>query len=138
MASACGIIMDPRDTSRTYCASGLGIVPNNMTELYALGQGFKVANGMCVQSLIVIGDSKTITSHMVHNSKLSDHTLASIRDRSMQETSLFTSITFYQVLHDLNKEADRWANYGARLKVGELVVYGTLEKNTSPKSLQVQ
>jgi ribonuclease HI len=96
-----GIIMDPGGTSRTYFAWGLGIASNNRAGAYALWQGLKVAKGMSVQYLIVIGDSKTIISHMVHNSEPGDCPLASILDQSRQETNSFISITYYNVLCDL-------------------------------------
>jgi ribonuclease HI len=101
-----GIIMDPGDDdpggpSRTYFAWGLGIASNNRAGAYALWQGLKVAKGMGVQYLIVIGDSKTIISHMVHNSEPGDCPLASILDWSRQETNSFISITYYHVLRDL-------------------------------------
>ena len=79
--------MDPRGTSRTYFSWGLDIASNNRAGAYALWQGLKVAKGMSVQYLIVIGDSKTIISHMVHKSKPGDCPLASILDRSRQETN---------------------------------------------------
>jgi ribonuclease HI len=86
--------MDPGGISKTYFAWGLGIASNNRIGAYALWQGLKVAKGMSVQYLIVIEDSKTIISHMVHNSE-------SAFDQSRQGTNSFISITYYHVLCDL-------------------------------------
>ena len=93
--------MDPGGISKTYFAWGLGIASNNRVTAYALWQGIKVAKGMGVQYLIVIGDSKTIISHMVHNSEPGDCPLTSILDWSRQETNSFISITYYHVLRNL-------------------------------------
>jgi ribonuclease HI len=127
-----GIIMDPRWKSITYYSSSLGIAPNNRAEAYTLWQGFKVAKEMSVHSIIIIGDSKIIINHMVNNSKSRVHPLASILDQCKQETSLFLSCTFYHVLCELNNEENHWPNYGASLKIRELVVNGTLQQHLIP------
>lgn len=65
-----------------------------------------MAKEMGIQSIIVIGDSKIIICYMVHNSKPGDLPLAPILDWTKQESSSFSSINFYHVLRELNKEAD--------------------------------
>lgn len=88
------IISDPRGTSGTYYSWGLGIASNNRAEAYTLWHGLKVGNELGIQFLIIIGDSKTVISHMVNNSKPFDHSLASILDRSRHMKSLFSSCIF--------------------------------------------
>jgi ribonuclease HI len=72
-----GAIMNPRETIETFFAWGLGISSNNQAEACALLQGMGIAINSCIQSLILVGDSKAIISQMVLNTTPVNNLLAS-------------------------------------------------------------
>jgi hypothetical protein len=85
-----------------------------------------------VNSFSIIGDSKIIIRHMVYNSNFGDYPLSSIIDRIKGESKSLISISFFHLVCEINNGTNRSTNYGAKLKVGDLMVNGTLEHQSIP------
>jgi hypothetical protein len=72
---------------------------------------------------------------MVKNLEHKDNPLASILEQNRQVGGSFSDIQFYHVLHEHNKEADRWENVGLNKKEGELMVNGVLTHQSISSSM---
>jgi ribonuclease HI len=82
-----GAIMSLGGTIESSFAWGLGISSNNTAEVYALLQGLRLAIESSIQSLIVVGDLKTIIGKMVSNATTLDNLLASVLEWEKKKRS---------------------------------------------------
>jgi ribonuclease HI len=78
VASAGAVIVSLEGTIEASFTWGLDISSINKAKSYALLQGLKNTINSCIQSLLVVGDSKVIISQMVMNITPVDNLLASV------------------------------------------------------------
>jgi ribonuclease HI len=78
VASAGGIVPDPRENQKNTFEWDLGRVSNNQTEALTLLQGLRLLDASYIKSLIVIGDSTLVIKLMHRASSPSDGKLTRI------------------------------------------------------------
>jgi ribonuclease HI len=103
----------------------LGTDTNNKVEAYALLKGIQLAQTQQIRELNALGDSKNIIRMMVHGSNPRDLSLKQIMDRIRVE-SRDIKITFYHIMRENNKEADKMANAAIGKTLGSLSVEGVV------------
>jgi ribonuclease HI len=96
---------------------------NNKVEAYALLKGIQLAQTQQIRDLNALGDSKTIIRLMVHGTDPRDLSLKRIIDR-IRVDSQDIKITFYHIMREHNKEADKMANEAIGKTPGTLGVEG--------------
>lgn len=119
------MIVNPNAEVMVQYAIGLGIATNNYAEAMALWQGLCQARRNGIRNLIIIGDSRMLSSAIIRSSKNQSAQLNNLLDRIRLLKNL-DSYQLFHVLRELNKEADEEANRGALLAPGCMNISGQL------------
>jgi ribonuclease HI len=110
---------------------GLGTSKNNQDEAYALLEGLKIAKGIDVQKLCVIGDPKNVSMHLVLYTNPCYICLASLLEWINQEVKNLLEVKYFHVLQENNALTNNCANQGTLLKMVEIMVNGKFSNQPS-------
>lgn len=84
----------------------LALLPRSGQKPMPIGNGSEWTNEMGIQSLVIIGNSKTVILHMENNLGQRDHPWGQFSLGIGKACSLHAF--FYHVLHECNKDVDHW------------------------------
>jgi ribonuclease HI len=116
-----GVLFEPRGKIILNFYWNLGMETNNKVEAYALLKGIQLVNRRQIQTLNVVGDSKTIIRMMIQGSDPKNLSLKRVIDR-IRLSSRTLKVKFFHVLRGNNVEADKMANLAIGKPLGTLGV----------------
>jgi ribonuclease HI len=108
-----GVLFEPGGKIILNYYWNLGKDTNNKAKAYALLKGLQLANQRQIQSLNIVGDSKTIIRMMIQGSEPKNLSLKRVIDKICISTRTLKT-KFFHVLRGNNEEADKMANVAIR------------------------
>ena len=123
MASAGGILLDPKAHVEQTFAWGLGYRTNNEAEWLALLKGLNILANKDLSRITIFGDSRHVIYKMING-----YTTDSIKCHRLHDkiTLLFKHYEFFHILRSNNTTVDALANMGASLPQGQICLNGQI------------
>jgi len=119
-----GVLIDPEERKILSYSWGIGKDTNNIAEVLALWQGLSQALAKNITDLNVFGDSHIIIQALSSKILPSHMQLRQILKKMKLLLVSFQSIHLFQILQELNDEANKEANKAALLSKGVLYLDG--------------